>query len=128
MRQRWLPTREGYIAQLQAILAWEGYSRIDQIKAPTLVIHGKSDALVPPGQWRVDRRPDSRRKTRPARSRQSLVSDRPGEAGKREILEFLSLSESNLKQRSETGTSATEVRGNAPISMDIPGRHTSSSK
>ncbi|MGB8731536.1 MAG: alpha/beta hydrolase, partial [Candidatus Sulfotelmatobacter sp.] len=38
---------EGYTAQLQAIQAWEGYTRIAQITAPTLVIHGKSDALVP---------------------------------------------------------------------------------
>jgi pimeloyl-ACP methyl ester carboxylesterase len=37
------------MAQLQGILAWEGHSRIAQITAPTLVIHGKSDALVPPG-------------------------------------------------------------------------------
>jgi 3-oxoadipate enol-lactonase len=37
------------MAQLQGILAWESYSRIAQIKVPTLVIHGKSDALVPPG-------------------------------------------------------------------------------
>jgi len=49
LRQRWLPSPEGYMAQLQGILAWEGYSRIAQITAPTLVIHGKSDALVPPG-------------------------------------------------------------------------------
>src|SRR5271157_5603731 len=49
LRQRWLPSPEGYMAQLQAILAWESYSRIAQIAAPTLVIHGKSDALVPPG-------------------------------------------------------------------------------
>jgi pimeloyl-ACP methyl ester carboxylesterase len=49
LRQRWLPTPAGYMAQLQAILAWECYSRIAQITAPTLVIHGKSDALVPPG-------------------------------------------------------------------------------
>ena len=49
VRERWLPTPAGYMAQLQAILAWEGYSRIAQITAPTLVIHGKSDALVPPG-------------------------------------------------------------------------------
>ena len=49
VRQRWLPTTEGYMAQLLAIMAWESYSRIAQIKAPTLVIHGKSDALVPPG-------------------------------------------------------------------------------
>jgi pimeloyl-ACP methyl ester carboxylesterase len=49
LRLRWLPSLEGYTAQLQGILAWEGYSRIAQISSPTLVIHGKSDALVPPG-------------------------------------------------------------------------------
>jgi 3-oxoadipate enol-lactonase len=49
LRRRWLPSMEGYMAQLQGILAWEAYSRIAQITAPTLVIHGKSDALVPPG-------------------------------------------------------------------------------
>ncbi len=49
VRERWLPTPGGYIAQLQGIMAWEGYSRIARITAPTLVIHGKSDALVPPG-------------------------------------------------------------------------------
>jgi 3-oxoadipate enol-lactonase len=49
MRLRWLPTPAGYLAQLQAVLAFESYSRLDQINAPTLVIHGKSDALVPPG-------------------------------------------------------------------------------
>jgi pimeloyl-ACP methyl ester carboxylesterase len=48
LRQPWLPTPEGYIAQMQAILAWESYSRIAEITAPTLVVHGKSDALVPP--------------------------------------------------------------------------------
>jgi pimeloyl-ACP methyl ester carboxylesterase len=49
LRRRWLPSLEGYMAQLQAILAWEAYSRIAQITTPTLVIHGKSDELVPPG-------------------------------------------------------------------------------
>jgi 3-oxoadipate enol-lactonase len=49
LRRRWLPSAEGYTAQLQGILAWEGYSRIAQIAAPTLVLHGKSDALVPSG-------------------------------------------------------------------------------
>jgi 3-oxoadipate enol-lactonase len=47
VRQRWLPTPAGYLAQLQAVLAFESYSRLDRITAPTLVIHGKSDALVP---------------------------------------------------------------------------------
>jgi 3-oxoadipate enol-lactonase len=48
LRRRWLPSPEGYTAQLQGMLTWESYSRIAQIDAPTLVIHGKSDALVPP--------------------------------------------------------------------------------
>ncbi len=81
VRQRWLPSPAGYMAQLLAIVAWEGYSRIAQITAPTLVIHGKSDALVPAGKWGADRSADSRRKTRPARARESLVCHRPNPSG-----------------------------------------------
>jgi len=47
MRRNWLPKQEAYIAQLQGILAWEAYSRLGQIKAPTLVIHGETDRLIP---------------------------------------------------------------------------------
>lgn len=53
LRRTCFPSIEGYTAQLQAILAWEGYSRIAEITAPTLVIHGKSDALVPPGNGQL---------------------------------------------------------------------------
>ncbi|MGA9511132.1 MAG: alpha/beta fold hydrolase [Candidatus Sulfotelmatobacter sp.] len=53
LRRKCFPSLEGYTAQLQGILAWEGYSRIPQIAAPTLVIHGKSDALVPAGNGRL---------------------------------------------------------------------------
>jgi pimeloyl-ACP methyl ester carboxylesterase len=49
IRRPWFPSPEGYVAQLQGILAWEAYSRLGQIVAPTLVIHGESDRLVPPG-------------------------------------------------------------------------------
>ena len=41
------PIPEGFFAQLQAILAWEAFSRLPQITAPTLVIHGVNDRLVP---------------------------------------------------------------------------------
>jgi len=44
----WYPTVEGFMAQLQGIIAWEAYSRIAEIHSPTLVIHGESDQLVPP--------------------------------------------------------------------------------
>ena len=53
MRRRCLPTQAGYMAQLHAILAWEGYSRLGEIKSPTLVIHGKSDDLVPPANGKL---------------------------------------------------------------------------
>jgi pimeloyl-ACP methyl ester carboxylesterase len=41
------PIPEGFVAQIQAILAWEAFSRLSQITAPTLVIHGMNDRLVP---------------------------------------------------------------------------------
>ena len=47
LRKQWLPRAAGYSAQLQGILAWEAYSRLDQINVPTLVIHGESDRLIP---------------------------------------------------------------------------------
>lgn len=53
IRRPWLPRPQGYVAQLQGILAWEGYSRLPAIHAPTLVVHGESDRLVPPGNGRL---------------------------------------------------------------------------
>jgi 3-oxoadipate enol-lactonase len=47
IRMQWYPTAEGYMGQLQAIFGWEAYSRLAQIAAPTLVIHGETDRLVP---------------------------------------------------------------------------------
>lgn len=46
IRRPWLVRPESYVAQLQGILAWEGYSRLPAIGAPTLVIHGENDRLV----------------------------------------------------------------------------------
>jgi pimeloyl-ACP methyl ester carboxylesterase len=52
-RRPWRPTSVGYLAQFQAILAWECYSRLDQISVPTLLIHGKNDRLVPAGNSEI---------------------------------------------------------------------------
>src|SRR4029077_16837145 len=49
IRRQWFPRPEAYMAQLQGIFAWEAYSRLERIAAPTLVIHGQSDQLVPGG-------------------------------------------------------------------------------
>jgi pimeloyl-ACP methyl ester carboxylesterase len=48
MRMRSFPKPEGYLGQLQAILAWTAADRLQQIDCPTLIVHGNSDQLVPP--------------------------------------------------------------------------------
>ena len=40
-------TPEGYMGQLQGIMAWEAYTRLPQIRIPTLAVHGTNDRLVP---------------------------------------------------------------------------------
>lgn len=90
LRQPWLPTPEGYTAQLQAILGWEAYSRIAQITAPTLVIHGKSDALVPPGNGElIARRIPGAKLVLLDRASHLFLTDQT-EAANKEILDFLS--------------------------------------
>jgi pimeloyl-ACP methyl ester carboxylesterase len=90
VRQQCLPTPEGYMAQLQGILAWEGYSRLDQITAPTLVIHGASDELIPPGNARLiaDRIPGAKLVMLPHASHLFLTDQT--EAAHKQILDFLS--------------------------------------
>ncbi len=53
IRMKWYPTAQGYAGQLQGLLAWESYSRISQISAPTLVIHGATDRLIPPANAKL---------------------------------------------------------------------------
>lgn len=40
-------TNEGYLAQAMGTSQWSGYDRIAAITAPTLVLHGEIDRLVP---------------------------------------------------------------------------------
>ncbi|MGQ9459741.1 MAG: alpha/beta fold hydrolase [Candidatus Bathyarchaeaceae archaeon] len=41
-------SNEGFMRQLNAIMEFDTYERLPQIKVPTLVLHGKRDILVPP--------------------------------------------------------------------------------
>jgi len=41
-------SNEAYIRQVNAIMEFDTYDRLNQIKAPTLILHGKHDVLVPP--------------------------------------------------------------------------------
>jgi 3-oxoadipate enol-lactonase len=53
IRRPWFPRPAAYTAQLQGILAWGAYTRLSGIAVPTLVIHGESDRLVPPGNAKL---------------------------------------------------------------------------
>ena len=89
IRRPWFPSPEGYAAQLQGILAWEAYSRLAQIVAPTMVIHGESDRLVPPGNANLiaERIPGAKLVMIP-RASHLFLTDQP-EAAHRAILDFL---------------------------------------
>lgn len=90
IRRPWFPRPEAYRAQLQGILAWEAYSRLPGITAPTLVIHGESDRLVSPGNGRLiaERIPSAKLVMIPHASHLFLTDQT--EVSHRAILQFLS--------------------------------------
>jgi len=89
IRMKWYPTPEGYMGQLQAIFGWEAYSRIAQIAAPTLVIHGETDRLVPTenGKLIAAKIPGAKLVLLPQASH-IFTSDQPA-ASQQAILDFL---------------------------------------
>jgi 3-oxoadipate enol-lactonase len=89
MRLAWPTKPAGYLAQLQAILGWESFSRLPQVTAPTLVIHGKGDRLVPAsnGELIAARIPGARLVLLD-RASHLFSTDQP-EAAEKAILEFL---------------------------------------
>ena len=46
-------SNQGYLAQVVGSSRWHGYGRMAGITAPTLVVHGELDALVPPENGRI---------------------------------------------------------------------------
>jgi 3-oxoadipate enol-lactonase len=92
IRRRTFPTAAGYLAQLQGVVAWTGYERLPQIKAPTLIIHGETDQLVPPQNAHIlhERIAGSRLAMLPNASH-ILMTDQP-QACHGALLEFLATS------------------------------------
>jgi 3-oxoadipate enol-lactonase len=90
-RRAWPPNPAGYLAQLQAILAWESFSRLPQMTAPTLVIHGQADRLVPPGNGElIAARIPGAQLVLLERASHLFSTDQP-EAARRAIFEFLTV-------------------------------------
>src|SRR5580692_3186170 len=89
IRRPWFPRPEAYRAQLEGILAWQAYSRLAGIAAPTLVIHGEHDRLVPPGNGKLiaERIPGAQLVMIPQASHLFLTDQT--EVSHRAILEFL---------------------------------------
>jgi len=89
IRRQWFPRPEGYMAQLQGIFSWEAYSRLPQITASTLVIHGDSDQLVPPGNGElIAARIPGAKLVMLAHASHIFTTDQP-EASQQAIVEFL---------------------------------------
>lgn len=83
------PIPEGYMAQLQAILAWEAYSRLPQISARTLIIHGENDRLVPAGNADViQARVSNSKLAKIPHASHIFMTDQP-DVAQQTILEFL---------------------------------------
>jgi 3-oxoadipate enol-lactonase len=99
VRRKWYPPADAYFAQLQGIMAWEAYSRLAQISAPTLVIHGENDRLVPPenGKLIAGRIPGAKSVVIP-RASHIFTTDQP-EVAHRAILEFLDAQATRKRER-----------------------------
>jgi pimeloyl-ACP methyl ester carboxylesterase len=99
VRRKWYPPADAYFAQLQAIMAWEAHSRLAQISAPTLVIHGENDRLVPPENAKLiaARLPGAKLVVIP-RASHIFTTDQP-DAAHRVILEFLDAQATRKRER-----------------------------
>jgi len=84
--------RFGFLEQLLAILSWQSYDRLPRITAPTLVIHGANDRLIPPANARIlaERIPGAKLVVLPCASH-IFPTDQP-ERSRQELLNFLTTS------------------------------------
>jgi pimeloyl-ACP methyl ester carboxylesterase len=89
LRREWYPTEVGYLAQLQAIMSWEAYTRLPQIAAPALVMHGETDRLIPAANSALiaERIPGAKLVVIPKASH-VFATDQP-QAANQAIMEFL---------------------------------------
>ena len=89
IRRQWFPKPDAYNAQLQGIFEWEAYSRLQKITAPTLVIHGETDQLVPAGNGElIATRINGAKLVMLPRASHIFTTDQP-EASRKAVMDFL---------------------------------------
>ena len=89
LRRKWYPTEAGYTGQLQGIPDWEAYTRLPQIAAPTLVVHGETDRLIPPANGGLIANRIPRAKLAMIPNAGHVFSTDQPDTTHREVLEFL---------------------------------------
>ncbi len=90
VRRQYPQPRAGFLNQFAAILAWSSYHRLSAIQAPTLVMHGDEDRLVPiENGLRVARRIPHARFVKVPGAGHVISTDQP-ELVDDEVLGFLS--------------------------------------
>lgn len=90
IRRRTYPQAAGYLGQVQAIMAWTSLDRLAKIKAPTLIVHGETDELVPPENARIlEQNISGSRLLMIPHASHIFTTDQP-EAAHRAIVDFLS--------------------------------------
>jgi pimeloyl-ACP methyl ester carboxylesterase len=71
-------------------MMWEAYSRIAQIAAPTLIVHGETDQLVPPENGKLIAQRISGSKIVMIPDASHIYSTDQPDAAHKPVLEFLS--------------------------------------
>lgn len=94
---------KGFWNQLAGILMWNSYGRLPRIQAPTLVVHGEEDHLVPPSNGKtVASRIRGARFYLLPNAGHILITDQP-EASTNLLLEFLNDQTENSQAASPRG-------------------------
>ena len=94
--RQWLPAPAAYLSQIAAITTWSSYKHLPEIAAPTLVLHGESDRLVPAanGELIASRIAGSKLVLIP-HAGHIFTTDQP-EIAHRTVLDFLSQADKRL--------------------------------
>jgi pimeloyl-ACP methyl ester carboxylesterase len=77
------PSHRGYLYQLLAVWGWTSWHRLHRVKAPTLVLVGSDDPIVPPVNGRIVASRLARATLETVDCGHLFVLTRPGETARR---------------------------------------------